>query len=103
MMVCNQVVFREYDDPNIDYEYYDTHDFGDEMLEAREKGELYTLANLGCTGFHEVCRKLREIEATQDVAKRQTAASRPYQIPATPAETLHVAEGCPVKYGGVRS
>jgi hypothetical protein len=103
-MIYVQDTNREFDyGPDPDFEYYDIPEKGDIMREAHERGELYTFAQLaaeyGCTTPQEAARKFLEIMK----AKRQTSASRPYQIPVVPAETLHVAEGCPVKYGGVRS
>jgi hypothetical protein len=87
----NQVSYREFDDPDIDYEYYDAHDFGDEMKEARERGELYTSVDLG-VGFHNVCRKLREIKAAKKTAQSQSADPKPYYPKPVPPEPLWVAE-----------
>ncbi|MCL2282100.1 MAG: hypothetical protein FWC26_02155 [Fibromonadales bacterium] len=50
----------------IDYDYYDSHDFGDEMLEAKKKGELHTVAELGCSDAFEAGRKFLSMKTAKN-------------------------------------
>ncbi|MDR2577892.1 MAG: hypothetical protein LBC70_03640 [Chitinispirillales bacterium] len=65
------------DDPSIDYEYYDTTDFGDKFREARERGELYTFAQLkaeyGCADAHEAIVKARELNRAKRLLNAEPA------------------------------
>ncbi len=49
-----------------DYDYYDSHDFGDEMLEAEKRGELHTAADLGCSNAFEAGRKILAMKAAKN-------------------------------------
>lgn len=49
----------------IDYGYYDSHDFGDEMLEAKKNGKLHTASSLGCSNAFEAGRKLLAMKASK--------------------------------------
>jgi len=53
----------------IDYGYYDSHDFGEDMLEAEKNGKLYTASELGCSNAFEAGRKLLAMKS----AKEKTA------------------------------
>jgi hypothetical protein len=74
--------------------YYDSHDFGDEMLEAKKNGELYTPADLGCSNVFEAGRKLLAMKS----AKKKSENIRVIPLGLTPkickrAESLDASLG----------
>ena len=48
-----------------DYGYYDSHDFGEEMLEAEKNGELHTASELGCSNAFEAGSKLLAMKSAK--------------------------------------